>query len=587
MFKNLFSKKNMPIIIIVSVAVALSIVMITIGSVRLLKPLGGKFDGTNSGGSSSGLTENSKPLDENFDGTNSGDSSSSGSNGSFDNSTTKPNTLLNPEYYEKVEYVPMPTLDNVTLTESEMLEKYRGYTDWRIYSIRTAKDEIKPAAGCTAYYVSNKGSSKNDGLSPETPFASIGDLGKIKSQLKAGDVIYFERGSIFRGQIYADVAGITYAAYGEGKKPEIYASPGDGAKVGTWEQTKENKNVYKYSLNFGDRDIGTIVFNGGEKHAIKCTIRVEEDGSTTNQTTGKKFSTYADLDENLHFFHDYKDTGYLYLYCKDGNPAEVFDSIEFSIKKYMIDVKADNIRVDNLCFKYGGAHGIGAGTRNGLTVTNCEFGWIGGSIQMVGKAGGIHDVRYGNAIEIYGGCDRYTVTNCYFYQVYDAAVTFQYGTTDEKSNITMKNINISDNVMEKCNYSFEYFLSGGTPETSYIQDVSINNNLMWYSGYGLCEQRPDKKADAHIKNWDDPRNVRGKFEINNNLFAISRNDLVQSNGHSVVGSPSYSGNTYIQFLNASLGRSGNVKTKVIFDNKVRESIKSMLGDTKSKIIFVK
>ena len=565
MFKNLFSKKYLPITIIVSVILVAAIVF---GVIFIVKPNG--KDGINSNNGSDVSSNNSSQTTDN--------NSSSGNK--------KPNGLANPGMYEEVKYMPMPTLDNVTLTESEMLEKYRGYTDWRIYSIRTAKDEIKPAAGCTAYYVSNKGSSKNDGLSPETPFASIGDLGKIKSQLKAGDVIYFERGSIFRGQIYADVAGITYAAYGEGKKPEIYASPGDGAKLGVWEQTKENKNVYKYSLNFGDRDIGTIVFNGGEKHAIKCTIRVEEGGSTTNQTTGKKFSTYADLDENLHFFHDYTGTGLVYLYCEDGNPGEIFDSIEFSIKKYMIDIKADNIRVDNLCFKYGGAHGIGSGTCSGLTVTNCEFGWIGGSIQMVGKAGGIHDVRYGNAIEIWGGCDRYTVTNCYFYQIYDAAVTFQYSTTGD-SNIVMTNINISDNVMEKCNYSFEYFLSGGTPETSYIQDVKVNNNLMWYSGYGLCEQRPDKKADAHIKNWDDPRNIRGKFEINNNLFAISRNDLVQSNGHSVVGSPSYSGNTYIQFLNASLGRSGNVKTKVIFDSNVREAIKTMLCDNKSKIIFVK
>ena len=70
MFKNLFSKKNMPIIIIVSVAVALSIVMITIGSVRLLKPWDGNSDGTNSNVSSSGSEENSKPLDGNFDDTN-------------------------------------------------------------------------------------------------------------------------------------------------------------------------------------------------------------------------------------------------------------------------------------------------------------------------------------------------------------------------------------------------------------------------------------------------------------------------------------------------------------------------------------
>lgn len=609
MFKNLFSKKNMPIIIIVSVAVALSIVMITIGSVMLLKPWDGNsdgtnsnvsssgsaghskpldenFDATNSGDSSFGSAENSKPLDGNFDDTNSGDSSSSGSNVSSDDSTTKPNTLLNSGYYEKVEYVAMPTnLDNVTLTERELLEKYRGYTDWRIYSIRTAKDEIKPKAGCTAYYVSNKGNSQNDGLSPETPFATLADLGKIKNRLKAGDVVYLERGSIFRGQLLAEVAGVTYAAYGEGKKPTIYASPVDAAKTGVWVQTKENKNVYKYSLPI-ENDIGTLVFNGGEKHAIKCIIRTEDDGTTYNNTTGDKFNSFADLNEDLHFYHTTKGAAPLYLYCKDGNPAEVFDSIELCIKKHVVSIKADNIHIDNICVKYGGAHGISSGSRNGLTVTNCEIGWIGGSIQAEGMYGKNYATRYGNGIEIYGACTDFVVKNCYFYQIYDAAATFQYTISDDSDRI-MKNSNISDNVMEYCNYSFEYFLSGGAPETSYIEDAYVTGNLMWYAGYGYCEQRPDKNKDAHIKAWNHTNTRKGDFKIDNNLFALAKTTLVQSNAKVASHSPTYSGNTYIQFNDRFLGNSGAVKEAVPFDSSVRNEIKSMLGDTKSKIIFVK
>ena len=283
MFKNLFNKKNMTIIIIVSVLLVISIVMITVFSVMFNNT--GKGDNLVSGGSN--LSS----------GSSSGNSSSTGS--SDGNGGTY--TPTNPGNWDKVEYAAMPTdLDNVTLTENEVISKYRGHTDWRIYSIRTTKDEIKPKEGCTAYYVSNRGNTKNDGLSPETPFANLSDLGKIKYKLKAGDVVYFERGSIFRGQLTADVAGVTYAAYGEGKKPEFYASPRNAADKEDWVQTKENKNIYKYYFNIG-QDIGTLVFNGGEKHAIKCVIRTEKDGTTFNNTTGDKFETFADLNQNLHF----------------------------------------------------------------------------------------------------------------------------------------------------------------------------------------------------------------------------------------------------------------------------------------------
>ena len=110
---------------------------------------------------------------------------------------------------------------------------------------------------------------------------------------------------------------------------------------------------------------------------------------------------------------------------------------------------------------------------------------------------------------------------------------------------------------------------------------------MWYAGYGLCEQRPDKNCDAHIKAWDHANARKGDFKINNNLFALARTYLVQSNARVGEHSPTYSGNTYIQFTNSGLGRSGNIKEIVPFNDKVRDSIKSMLKDNKSKIIFVK
>ncbi|MBR5011212.1 MAG: acetylxylan esterase, partial [Clostridia bacterium] len=107
-----------------------------------------------------------------------------------------------------VEYEAMPEgFNGATISEDEMLNAYRGHTEWRIYSIKTAADEIKPSAGGTAYYFSSKGSSLNDGLSPQKPLRTLEDLTNLESKLKAGDVVYFERGSIFRGGYTASVDG--------------------------------------------------------------------------------------------------------------------------------------------------------------------------------------------------------------------------------------------------------------------------------------------------------------------------------------------------------------------------------------------
>ena len=445
-----------------------------------------------------------------------------------------------------------------------------------------AEDTIKPASGGTAYYVSNKGSSSNDGKSPSKPLKTITDVNNLS--LKSGDVVYFERGGIFRGQVLAKVGGVTYAAYGTGDKPQIYASPYNAAQVGRWSRTKENKKVYKYNQKITS-DVGNIIFNGGAKHGVKCIIQSTDDG-IYNRTTGKKFDTYADLDEDLHFYYD-PDTDYLYLYCNSGNLSFVFDSIELAVRQNIIQVNSQNIRIDNLCLKYGGAHGVGSSTRTGLNVTNSEFYWIGGSIQIpyTSSTSG-SDVRYGNAIEIYGGCDDFKIKNCYFDQIYDAAVTFQYN-NKTATNIIMQNVNFSDNVIEHCNYSFEYFLTASDEAgAGYIKDVVYDNNISWYAGYGFCEQRPDKNRAAHVKAWEHANKLEGMFTITNNMFILSKMDLVQSNAKVADHSPIYSGNTYIQFTDLYLGTSRDVKERVVFDSLVRSHIKSMLGDNKSTVIFV-
>lgn len=480
------------------------------------------------------------------------------------------------EMWQEVPKADMPTLNNATISQSEMESQYRGYTDRKIYEIRTTSSAVIPTGGGTAYYFSNSGSQRNDGLSPEKPKRDLNEISRL--DLKEGDVIYFERGCVWRGSLNISTPGITVSAYGEGKKPEFYSYQRNAGNEDMWEET-DAKNVWAFKFTTRT-DIGSVIVNGGEKIGIKAVIADRENPQkSTNNTTGRKFSSYADLDEDMHFFHDTYRTGTLYLYCDKGNPGKVYDDIEFGIKTNIISVTAPDVTIDNLCIKYGGAHGVGAGSAAvGLTVQNCEFGYIGGSIQAEGIFGRNYGTRYGNGVEIYGSAVNFTVKNNYFYQIYDAAATFQYS---GDSHIIMENIDFSDNVMEYCNYSVEYFLTADP--TSYMKDITIQNNLMWYAGYGLCEQRPDKHCDSHIKAWAHTNPLTGKFVVSGNLFALAKWDLLQS-GSKGKDAPIYDNNTYIQFANGKLGSNGQSSSLTFKD--AANNIPTYFGDNNAKIIYI-
>lgn len=432
----------------------------------------------------------------------------------------------------------------------------------------------------TTYYVSNQGNDGSPGKFPEGAWATLERVNE--TELQPGDAVYFERGGLWRGYLKAQ-AGVTYSAYGQGEKPKIYGSPENAAQPQKWTLTS-TPNVYVWSSTTS-QDIGTLVFNDGQAHAIKCIIRTEKDGSTFNNTTGKPFKTFADLQDDLHFYHDYAKSGKLYLYSQKGNPGERFKSIELNVKGNVVRIAGNGVTLDNFCIKYGGSHGVGSGTTQNLLVQNCEFGWIGGSIQAEGIFGRNHATRFGNGVEIWGGCDHYAVTNSYFYQIYDAAVTHQFSSSD--NGVSMKDVRYSSNLMEYCNYSIEYFLGGVKEGDSYIMDqLLIDNNFMRFAGEGFCRQRPDKTEAAHIKSWNHDNPAR-HFVVRNNIFQQSFNMLLHVSSHFPNSMPQMEGNTYIQNRGGLFGLFGqDAKPRRPYDDKITDFIHSTLGDKGAQVLFL-
>ncbi len=381
------------------------------------------------------------------------------------------------------------------------LTKWRDKTDKRIEDIRQSPNMEIPEDVDVYYIIGDDDERTNDN---ELYFSELG-----QTLMRPGSYVLFKRGEVFRGSFRAK-PGFTYSAYGEGPKPIINVSPFNAADPSYWEQT-DAPNVWKLTQQLYTDDVGTVVFNN-ESFGRKCVLLYEEDG-VYNQNTGKLFSDYHDLDADLHFYYEYQGDGILYLYS-EGNPGERFDSIEFNVKSHGVYVGGNNVTVDNLCIMHAGGHGVGAGSVNNLTVTNCEFAWIGGAIQAPGLFGRNFATRYGNAIEIYGTCDGFYVKDNYIWQVYDAGITqqltFDVGRDengaeyDNGAAFVQKNIEYCGNVIEYCNYSTEFWLGSQTDiflENSYLENFLIEDNYMWYAGFGLCEDRPDRRTGTHLRGW--------------------------------------------------------------------------------------
>jgi hypothetical protein len=290
--------------------------------------------------------------------------------------------------------------------------------------------------------------------------------------------------------------------------------------------------------------------------------------------------------------------GDLYLRCDRGNPGEVFTDIEAVPRRPMICVgRNDHVTVDNLCLMYIGCHAITAGGHVvGLHVTNCEIGWIGGTIQHYfgtdpnypqGGRGTV--TRFGNGIEIYGGCDDYTVENCYVYQCYDAGITHQVSTGGKK--YTMTNVLYKDNLVEYCVYSIEYFLEMNNGDTeSYMDGIEMCGNILRHSGYGWGQQRHNTWTPAHIKGWSYTNNARN-YTVHDNIFDRAAYRMVHLVAQKQESCPKMYGNTYIQHEGMKIGQYGANEIaepeNLDFDAAAEEKITKLFGDEGAKVYMIK
>jgi len=395
----------------------------------------------------------------------------------------------------------------------------------------------------TCYYISNNGDDSNSGTSPDAPWKSFKNLYSVKGNaamtivnyaLQPGDAVLLERGSVFDKYRYGEydalniAEGITYGTYGEGPKPVITGRLIMDEPAGRWVQSGYN-NVWKLDYKVPDYP-GNIEFvkkDGTELWGICVYLDNYEtpyNGEPTKNygfvTNGEDFFhsgnvPFTDpgcLKNNLEYFADVA-KGELYVYCDKGNPGDVFGEINITRKEMAIDdtfgsfansgvtkkynsatfeyTSSYKTVVDGLSIKYAGVCGINTWGADDVWVTNCDFEWIGGSFENPTS-------RYGNAVSNWGDSDGFFVTDCYFKDVYDAAVS-----TQVTENGRLVNYYSSGCVLDRCGLSYEFFVNDNTSDDgiSYLSNIFITDNYVMRPGFGFCDIRTDRRGAFFIPGY--------------------------------------------------------------------------------------
>lgn len=470
--------------------------------------------------------------------------------------------------------------------------------------IRAAKDTLTIAG--QRYFVAADGCDQADGRTEKTAWRTLERVAQANFQ--PGDAVLFRRGDVFRGQVRAQ-QGVTYAAYGTGDKPCIYAGERDLADAAMWACVDAAHHIWRYEGLL--QESGTLVFNHGAAHSRKLIPSYIGGKFVCRNAPERDFVMAEEMTQDLDLFcrFDAKRTtapskgedfpipdvsgdcaGELFLRCDRGNPGAVFDSIESLAKRniFVIGETAD-VHIDNLCLKYTGAHAIGAGGQcvKNLRVTGCEIGWIGGSIQHYagtdpnypqGTRGTV--TRYGNGVEIYGGCDGYEVADCYIYQIYDAGITHQISCFGHV--YREEHIRYHHNLIEYCVYGIEYFLET-TPDDaqSGMHDVEIDHNIIRFSGCGWGQQRHNTDTPALIKGWSYV-NTASDYRVHDNVLDRAAYRMVHLVAHKASSLPQMAGNTYVQSIGGTLGQYGENEIEeppmLPFTENAAETIAAVFGE---------
>jgi hypothetical protein len=432
--------------------------------------------------------------------------------------------------------------------------------------------------------------------------------------------------------------GVTYSAYGTGEKPKFYGSPEDGANPAYWKLVPGTNNIWEYHTELAE--VGFLHVNGNEvlddkyvaywdvnqqKYVVSLDLKTPYTHSVLDNLqffcdVDLKGLTPYDTDRdsyygqegdgggvdlggqvgNALFFIQENRSGKFYFRCDEGNPGEVYSSIQFvknTFSKHPFDGKYSGgaiihihdprggVTVDNLSVMYHA--GVAITAAKGVTIQNCEIGFIGGGAiayfspddPPVDQVRTLRDLVLaddGPAIT-FQGISNVTIANNYFHDIMNGPYNLEHNLDG-----TFENIKINGNLIERTGYgtNLTQFFSNDDPNIVRYRNVYIDNNYYMYTGYLTDRGLMGKSYPIHQYDFYHPQQFVN-VNYTNNIFYISKGTMFHVNSPATLDAFNFSGNTYAHNNYGVLFRDDTREGGhlwLYYDENAEETIKRLTGD---------
>lgn len=489
-----------------------------------------------------------------------------------------------------------------------------------------------------AFYVSSStGNDNNDGLSPETAWASLnhacfGAFGGDAPEF--GDAVFFKRGDIFRFTeddatgLYLAKPGITFSAYGEGPKPILTPSPENGTGAEKWKLYYSDDTGMKiWEFYRPMQDMACVVLNNEiivrrvyeawtpETGYISCTNEnylCESDCGVT--LLDRLYAPEEALTEDRTFIcrpevidpangsnlgapgaqvYNPDGVGPLYVRYDAGNPGELFESIEFA-RRWMqgtVWLRASDITLDNLSFRYSGIAEIKNGLMEayemmrGTVIQNCEFAFGGGAVAFYMTYPSGENTVMAQGDGIYTVVSDATFRHNYFHDRREGAVSFECAM--DKPIPYSGYFHVLDNVMVN---TMGMYLDTTSDKIKYLDEMILRGNQVWNTGALDDGGYVYSYGSIFTQNQ-----FFDRFEIRDNVFYCSEPNFEHSallnifcyRGDLLGNDIDFSNNVYVQHDGWNFAFFlAHGETWRINDPDLKEKARDFLGDTTSEFYIL-
>ena len=444
----------------------------------------------------------------------------------------------------------------------------------------------------TVYYISNSGDNNNDGLSPETAWATLDRAFETywpltRDLLKPGDTVLLERGGTWyispdereglTSDAYNIVEGVTLGAYGEGTRPGVRGDIPEANDPAVWTLYHDENGVKIWASANKLQDSNVIVFNGGESYAEEIMPHWSTSLNNYCNAKGEPFDIAAALENNLSFccmldldsaesmdLQNSTARGTLYLRCDEGNPAEVFDEVVVPQAQtgLALHTNAALVDLDIRYFTCIAAELSGYDGYTGQQVLNCEVSWCGGLISEYQFSderpeGVLRPYCAGGALQVSGSGN--TVRDCYIHHCGPMTLIISIH-VDGPGKRTFENMTHSGNLIEYCGTALhiaDLTKMDHTDAEGFISNLTFTDNIVMHSGAGwikdfiLQTDHPNSGFFSALENFMGASNNDGIYITDNIFYGSAANLLCLTdnlwNNTGKVNKPMvFSGNIYAQ-----------------------------------------